>query len=756
MLGITDFRDKLVRELSTGSRRIVDLACILAHGPRCLLLDEPSSGIAQREAEALGPLLLRIRERTGATLLVIEHDVPLLLGIADRIVALDLGEVVAEGPPDEVVHDTGSCSRTRHRRYRDRAERKRSTILNEPLDESRGNRMQPTTPRKTAIAARALRTVHRDHRGDRDRRHRLGGEQQRQDKKTAVTPAAVPATPAERRPDPVPSRAEGGHGREVHVAGPLRPDDRSRRDADPLPGSVRAQVRRHNGGATEAPAVTADTIRIGYYIAKPDPVSDGLLKATGAYDPPAKIEADGTRSYVQLFASQYQLSGRKIQLVKIQGTGASRRRGRGQGRRRQGRQTAARVRGHRRSRRRRRASRRARGEQGALRRDVLDLRPAAVHPGTLAVHLADGSVARADEPDGGRRSSRISSPASPPSTPATRRSGPRPARSRCSATTPRTAGSRRHGTTWSQRLKDAGVTLKLHKTYFLDFNALTQNAHDIAVALKQANATSVIFTGDPLMPSYFTKEATAQNYHPEWIMAGTVLADTSVFGRVVRPEPVGARVRARPHTRRVPCSRRTRVHGPPVVLRDQATERQELRDHVRRREAAVRRPPVGGSEAHARELQGGHRTRSRRPPTRTATVQAFATYGDHGFWNGDDPSGLDNAGLLWWNPNGRGADETGIVGNGMYELVDGGKRYPAGKWPTTPVKLFDPTGAVTLYNNLPPDLTPKYVPVAGRLARGRRPYPTADSVTCSRGTVTQPSPATYRRTTRAGTPATTE
>jgi ABC-type branched-subunit amino acid transport system ATPase component len=105
MLGIVDFRDKLVRELSTGSRRIVDLACVLAHGPSVLLLDEPSSGIAQREAEALGPLLLRIRDRTAATLLVIEHDVPLLLGIADRVVALDLGEVVADGPPDEVVHD---------------------------------------------------------------------------------------------------------------------------------------------------------------------------------------------------------------------------------------------------------------------------------------------------------------------------------------------------------------------------------------------------------------------------------------------------------------------------------------------------------------------------------------------------------------------------------------------------------------------------------------------------------------------------
>jgi branched-chain amino acid transport system ATP-binding protein len=105
LLGITDFRDKLGRELSTGSRRIVDLACVLAHSPSVLLLDEPSSGIAQREAEALGALLLRIREQTGATLLVIEHDVPLLLSISDRLIAFDLGEIVCTGPPDEVVRD---------------------------------------------------------------------------------------------------------------------------------------------------------------------------------------------------------------------------------------------------------------------------------------------------------------------------------------------------------------------------------------------------------------------------------------------------------------------------------------------------------------------------------------------------------------------------------------------------------------------------------------------------------------------------
>jgi branched-chain amino acid transport system ATP-binding protein len=94
-----------VRELSTGSRRVVDLACVLAHGPSVLLLDEPSSGIAQREAEALGPLLLRIRALTGASLLIIEHDVPLLTSMADRVIALDLGEVIAIGTAAEVVLD---------------------------------------------------------------------------------------------------------------------------------------------------------------------------------------------------------------------------------------------------------------------------------------------------------------------------------------------------------------------------------------------------------------------------------------------------------------------------------------------------------------------------------------------------------------------------------------------------------------------------------------------------------------------------
>ena len=104
-LGLERYRDKQIQELSTGTRRITEIACLVALDPVCLLLDEPSSGIAQRETEALGHLLRTLRDELGLTLVVIEHDMPLIMGIADRIVAMDSGRVIAEGTPDEVGAD---------------------------------------------------------------------------------------------------------------------------------------------------------------------------------------------------------------------------------------------------------------------------------------------------------------------------------------------------------------------------------------------------------------------------------------------------------------------------------------------------------------------------------------------------------------------------------------------------------------------------------------------------------------------------
>jgi len=103
--GLGRFRHHRTSELSTGTRRVVDLASIVLAGPRLLLLDEPTAGIAQREAEAFVPLLRRLHEVADCTILLVEHDVPLVFELCSKVVVMETGAVVSEGTPDEVSRD---------------------------------------------------------------------------------------------------------------------------------------------------------------------------------------------------------------------------------------------------------------------------------------------------------------------------------------------------------------------------------------------------------------------------------------------------------------------------------------------------------------------------------------------------------------------------------------------------------------------------------------------------------------------------
>jgi ABC-type branched-subunit amino acid transport system ATPase component/ABC-type branched-subunit amino acid transport system permease subunit len=105
LMGLDSFRYKQIRELSTGTRRITELACIVALEPKVLLLDEPSSGIAQRESEALGTLLLRLHDHLDCTMIVVEHDIPLLMRLSSRVMAMDTGRVITVGDPEVVRND---------------------------------------------------------------------------------------------------------------------------------------------------------------------------------------------------------------------------------------------------------------------------------------------------------------------------------------------------------------------------------------------------------------------------------------------------------------------------------------------------------------------------------------------------------------------------------------------------------------------------------------------------------------------------
>jgi ABC-type branched-subunit amino acid transport system ATPase component len=103
MFGLERYADNLVSELSTGSRRLVDLAAVVAHQPTVVLLDEPSSGVAQREVEAMLGLLRNVRDQLDATMLIVEHDIAFIAELADRLVAMDRGAVIASGTPAEVL-----------------------------------------------------------------------------------------------------------------------------------------------------------------------------------------------------------------------------------------------------------------------------------------------------------------------------------------------------------------------------------------------------------------------------------------------------------------------------------------------------------------------------------------------------------------------------------------------------------------------------------------------------------------------------
>jgi branched-chain amino acid transport system ATP-binding protein len=102
--GLWPVRDRIAVTLSYGFQRRVEIARALATKPKLLLLDEPIAGMNADESAAIRELILRVRER-GVTVLLIEHDMPFVMGLCDRIHVLDFGVIIAEGPPDDVRRD---------------------------------------------------------------------------------------------------------------------------------------------------------------------------------------------------------------------------------------------------------------------------------------------------------------------------------------------------------------------------------------------------------------------------------------------------------------------------------------------------------------------------------------------------------------------------------------------------------------------------------------------------------------------------
>jgi len=104
LVGLEGWRDTPAADMPHGLRRLLEIARALATGPRLMLLDEPAAGLNTTETTALGDALYRIRDR-GATIVIVEHDMGLVMQVSDEIIVLDRGRKIAEGPPRLIQKD---------------------------------------------------------------------------------------------------------------------------------------------------------------------------------------------------------------------------------------------------------------------------------------------------------------------------------------------------------------------------------------------------------------------------------------------------------------------------------------------------------------------------------------------------------------------------------------------------------------------------------------------------------------------------
>jgi branched-chain amino acid transport system ATP-binding protein len=104
--GLDDLADKQITELPLGATKLLELAKVFAGHPRVVLLDEPFAGLSHGEGALRVDLIAKRRDHTGAGVVIVEHDVPLLLESCDQLTVLDYGTVVAQGLPHEVTKST--------------------------------------------------------------------------------------------------------------------------------------------------------------------------------------------------------------------------------------------------------------------------------------------------------------------------------------------------------------------------------------------------------------------------------------------------------------------------------------------------------------------------------------------------------------------------------------------------------------------------------------------------------------------------
>jgi hypothetical protein len=258
-----------------------------------------------------------------------------------------------------------------------------------------------------------------------------------------------------------------------------------------------------------------------------------------------------------------------------------------------------------------------------------------------------------------------------------------------------------------------GMTTAVRLTYQLVIPELGEKARSIIGQLKDAGVTTVVFLGDPIMPIYLTKEATNQNYFPEWIISGTVFTDTTVFGRQYDQKQWAHAfgMTGLPVPQTVEQGEGYRIHQWYFGTAPAAPKLSGvLYDPIRLLMLGIH---LAGPDLTPETFRDGL---FRYPPSGGTPIQPRISFGDHGVFSKDpevDPGidylAVDDLSLIWYDPDATGVDEQGKEGTGMMRHVDGGKRYLPGDMPKTDAWIQNPDGTVLNYDQgYPGDETPTY------------------------------------------------
>lgn len=262
--------------------------------------------------------------------------------------------------------------------------------------------------------------------------------------------------------------------------------------------------------------------------------------------------------------------------------------------------------------------------------------------------------------------------------------------------------------------EEYGGEVAARSTYLFDPAAAQETATTVVTRLRDAGATSVILSTDPIVPAAITAEATKQGYFPEWIIGPSVLADTTIFGRTFDQQQW-----ANAFGLGLPTARADNSLSDAFFVYEWYYGEEAPLNTV---DVILPGPAnfVLGVHLAGPELtpESFERALFRHPPRPPGKTYAHTSWGEE-LWGRSDHNGVDDATAIWWDPGATGEDEAGNEGTGMMRYVDGGTRYLPGDWPTDPIPFFEEEGSVAFYEELPEeDARPDYPPWPGSPAAG--------------------------------------